>query len=303
VTALTTASGGWLRAHGFLSGHGALHLGRTEDAAEFAEFAARFADTVNLVPVAPAERISGLRRVWSRALLESSCMRVDVAGMHSHYLNVARTNGAALHLRTELEHAVHDASGWVLRAGGETHRARVLVNAAGAWADEVARRCGVRPLGIIPHRRTMVQVRLAQPLPAALPVVFDINGKFYFKAEGRDRLWLSPQDETPSPACDVAPEELDVAVAIDRLTRVVDWEIAAVERRWAGLRSFAPDRLPVYGFDTGQPRFFWCAGQGGFGIQTAPAAAQLCAALLLDRPHDVRPTAIDAASFSPERFG
>ena len=131
------------------------------------------------------------------------------------------------------------------------------------------------PLGIQPYRRTIAQLRVDPPAPADLPLVIDARGRFYFKPEAGGRLWLSPHDETPSPPCDCAPEEIDVAIAIDRFEQVVDWRVEAVERSWAGLRSFAPDRLPVYGFAPGARGFFWFAGQGGFGIQTAPAAATL----------------------------
>ena len=131
-------------------------------------------------------------------------------------------------------------------------------------------------------------------------MVIDIAGGFYFKPEAGGRLWLSPHDETPCDPCDAAAEELDVAVAIDRFEAAVDWRVQAVERRWAGLRSFAPDRRPVYGFDAAVPGFFWCAGQGGFGIQTAPAAAALAAALLLG---DAVPDGLDPDLYTPRRFG
>jgi D-arginine dehydrogenase len=113
-------------------------------------------------------------------------------------------------------------------------------------------------------------------------------------------LWLSPSDETPVDPHDCAPEELDVAIAIDRFEQVVDWRVAAVERRWAGLRSFAPDRLPVYGFDADMPGFFWAAGQGGFGIQTAPAAARMAAVMLLGRGE--MPAGVDPMRYRPDRF-
>jgi D-arginine dehydrogenase len=128
-------------------------------------------------------------------------------------------------------------------------------------------------------------------------LVIDASERFYFKPETGGRLWLSPHDETPCEPCDCAPEEIDVARAIDRLERVVDWRVAAVERKWAGLRSFAPDRLPVYGFSDSDRGFFWFAGQGGFGIQTAPAAARLAAALLLGTAPE-----IDPAPYRPARF-
>jgi D-arginine dehydrogenase len=113
-------------------------------------------------------------------------------------------------------------------------------------------------------------------------------------------LWLSPHDETATPACDAAPEEYDIALAIDRLQQVVDWDIRRVERKWAGLRSFAPDRLPVIGRDAAHDAFFWFAGQGGFGIQTAPAAAQLAASLLNDAI--MPPDRVHAALYAPGRF-
>src|SRR5206468_5186879 len=112
----------------------------------------------------------------------------------------------------------------------------------------------------------------------------------------------SPHDEIPSDPCDAAPEEVDVAIAIERFGQVVDWPIEHVERRWAGLRSFAPDRLPVYGYDVDVPSFFWCAGQGGFGIQTSPAAAVLAAAELLGEAPDDMVAHIDPAIFSPRRL-
>jgi D-arginine dehydrogenase len=135
-----------------------------------------------------------------------------------------------------------------------------------------------------------------------MPLIMDARGRFYFKPEAGGRLWLSPHDESPVAAHDVAPEEIDVAVAIDRFEQAVDWRVVRRERAWAGLRSFAPDRLPVYGFDTQAPGFFWFAGQGGFGIQTAPAAAMLAAALLLGDavPDDV--ASIDPDRYSPRRF-
>jgi D-arginine dehydrogenase len=146
----------------------------------------------------------------------------------------------------------------------------------------------------------MAQLRTDPPAPAHAPMVVDIAGRFYFKPESGGRLWLSPHDESATDPCDAAPDEIDVAIAIDRFQRVVDWQVAAVERRWAGLRSFAPDRLPVYGFDPAVVGLFWCAGQGGFGIQTAPAAARLAAALLLgSTPPD---PGIDVDRYAPGRF-
>ncbi len=303
VTPLTTASGIWLQAHGFLSGHGEMHIGRAEDEGVIEAFMARYAGRVELTREDPAALIPGLLPEWTLAIGEPTCADIDVAGVHGYYLWIARKNGAVLATKAELDHASHTSTGWVIRAGGVDYNAKVVANAAGAWADPVAERCGVRPLGVTPYRRTMVQLRMRAPLPPKMPVIFDINGSFYFKSEGGDRLWLSPHDEGESVPCDAAPEELDVAIAIDRLEHVVDWQIAAVERKWAGLRSFAPDRLPIYGFDARQPAFFWFAGQGGFGIQTAPAAAMVGAAVALGVTPDPMVAEIDASVYAPGRFG
>jgi D-arginine dehydrogenase len=307
VVPLTLASGTYLREHGMLSPRGALYIGRAEDEPAIESFIQRFADSGvsidRLGRAALERRIPGIRADWQHAVSEPACADIDVAGLHQHYLARARAGGVELRCRARLEAADREGEGWRLSFGraGEA-RARVLVNAAGAWADPVAAMAGARPLGIQPLRRTVAQLRTVPEPPVDLPLVLDISGAFYFKPE-HGKLWLSPHDETPCPACDAAPEELDVALAIDRFEQVVDWRIEAVEHKWAGLRSFAPDRLPVYGFDSRAPDFFWFAGQGGFGIQTAPAAARLGAQLLLGLPRDAMTAALDPALYAPERFG
>jgi D-arginine dehydrogenase len=196
------------------------------------------------------------------------------------------------------------AGGWLIALSDGTElTAATLVNAAGAWADNVADASGAGRLGIAPKRRTMVQLRTGRTGIKDLPLVNDAEGRFYFKGESDQSIWLSPHDEIESEPCDAAPDEIDIATAISRFEGVVDWSAERVERSWAGLRSFAPDRLPVYGFDAAVPGFFWCAGQGGFGIQTSPAAAKLAASLLLNEAPDKSIAHIEAAVFSPRRFG
>ena len=307
VVPLTLASGPALRELGVLAPRGALYLAREEDERAVAAFLDRFAGSgATIVPLdrpALEQRIPGLRPDWTRAIAEPACADIDVAMLHQHYLSLARRGGAVLRTRARLDAAERAGAGWRLRfADGSEVLAEVLVDAAGAWADPVAVLAGARPLGIQPLRRTVVQLRTDPAPPADLPLVLDLNGGFYFKPDGA-RLWLSPHDETPSPPCDAAPQEWDVALAIDRFQQVVDWRVAGVERRWAGLRSFAPDRLPVYGFDPRVEGFFWFAGQGGFGIQTAPAAARLAAQLLLGHPPDAMTAALDPALYAPARFG
>ena len=301
VQPLTSASGPLLDAAGVLAPLGSLHIGRVADAAALDAFLAEFAGSgVTLEERDPHAMIPGLRDDWTRAVYEPSCAYIDVAALHAGCLAAARRDGAALLTSARLDAATHQADGWRLATSAGEVRADVLVNAAGAWADDVARRAGVAPIGIQPYRRTMVQLRTSPPAPEGMPHVAHIAGSFYFKPEAGGRLWLSPHDEIASAPCDAQPEEIDVAIAIDRFERAVDWRVTALEHKWAGLRAFAPDRLPVYGADPRQPAFFWCAGQGGFGIQTAPAAARLAAALLLGRAADL--PGVDPDRYSPERF-
>ncbi len=306
IAPLTRASGPFLAEHGFLTARGALYVGRAEDRAAMEAFRASYEGTgvrlERLAPEALREQVPFIRPEWSEALHQPACADIDVAGLHQHYLAAGRRHGVAMEVRARVAGLSREGGAWtIVGTRGQSWRAATIVNAAGAWADEIARLAGVRPVGIAPFRRTVAVLRVDPPAPAGLPLVLDVSGGFYFKPDA-GRLWLSPHDETPSDPCDAAPEELDVAVAIDRFQGVTDWRIAGVERRWAGLRSFAPDRLPVYGFDPETPGFFWFAGQGGFGIQTAPAAARLGGQLLLGQGPDAMTAGIDAAPYAPARF-
>lgn len=306
VVPLTLASGPYLAEHGFLAPRGALYVGRAEDAAAIDEFVATFAGTgvtIERLDRAGLERlVPQMREDWCDAIHEPACADIDVAGLHQHYLAAARRAGVVQECRAQVTGLTRVPGGWrIVTTTGAEFRAAQIINAAGAWADGLAELAGVAPIGIQPLRRTVVQLRVDPAAPADLPLVLDINGGFYFKPDG-GRLWLSPHDEIPSEPGDVAPEELDVAIAINRFEQATGWRIAALERRWAGLRSFAPDRLPVYGADPDDSAFFWFAGQGGFGIQTAPAAARLGAQLALGHGPDAMTRGLDPACYSPARF-
>jgi len=307
VVPLTLASGPWLREHGFLAPRGALYVGTDAEAPALDAFMDRFAGSgvhiARLDRGGLLERMPGAREAYTGAVWEPACADIDVAALHQHYLAAAKRGKVELVTRARIVEAVRVDGAWRLRTdNGRTFEAVILANAAGAWADTVAELAGARALGIQPLRRTVAQLRTDPPPPADLPLVLDIAGRFYFKPES-GRLWLSPHDEEPSAPCDAAPEELAIAEAIDRFERVVDWRVMAVERKWAGLRSFAPDRLPVYGFDPAVEGFFWFAGQGGFGIQTAPAAARLAAQLMLGQLRDAMTKRLDAQIYDPGRFG
>ena len=299
VAMLTSASRKQLDEGGFLSPRGAVHISR--------QGPAELPDSVDSRPVDREELeriVPGIRAEWRNGLFEPGCADIDVAGLHAFYLAGARKAGGEIRTGARFARARRSGGCWhVTLEDGSTFAAGIIVDAAGAWADPVAEACGVQPLGIAPKRRTMVQLRVGRSGLKELPLVSDSEGTFYFRGEGDRSIWLSPHDEIDTDPCDAAPEEIDVALAIDRFEQVVDWPVEAVERKWAGLRSFASDRLPVYGFDPREPAFYWCAGQGGFGIQTAPAAAKLAAALLLGDKPDECVEAIDPEIFSPARFG
>ncbi|MBX3593120.1 FAD-binding oxidoreductase [Sphingomonas sp.] len=309
IQPLASKSGPYLRdppaelgGESFLSPRGELFIASRADRAVLDGFVAQFAAAgVVLDEVDPAAFCPGLRPEWTEALWDESCADIDVARLHAAYLAAARRAGAELICDAAVTAASRGAA-WRIetRAGG--FQADVLVNAAGAWADTLAGLAGVAPAGVQPLRRTMVQLRVDPPAQPTLPLVRDARDRFYFKPEAGGRIWLSPHDEIPTPPCDAAPEEIDVAIAIDKLGTAVDWCVAAVERKWAGLRSFAPDRKPVYGFDPTAPGFFWCAGQGGFGIQTSPVASKLAASMLLGKAPDPLAADIDPANYSIDRF-
>jgi len=305
VQPLTTASRAYLANNGFLGDRGAIHLADHAGMAAIDSLLRNYGDRVELERIdaeALAESLGGLREGFAGGLAEPTCRDIDVAGLHAHYIARARRAGAKLIADARVRAIVREGDAWRISTSIGDILAPIVVNAAGAWAGDIAAMAGAQAIAITPYRRTVVQLEVDPPAPAAMPLVMDAAETFYFKPEAGGRIWLSPHDETLSPACDAAPEEIDIAMAIDRFEKVVDWRIVRRERAWAGLRSFAPDRVPVYGHDARAPGFFWFAGQGGFGIQTAPAAAMIGAALLLGRalPGTVRH--IDATRYSPARF-
>jgi len=305
VAQLSTASADFLHnppqdfaERSFLHQRGALHLSQGDWPELPSEVSALQVDRDELERMVP-----GIKPQWARALLEPGCADIDVAALHAAFLTQFRRSGGTVQLGARAMSARRESDRWrILLADGSELTASLVVNAAGAWADSVAECFGVGRLGVAPKRRTMVQLRVGRSGLKDLPLVNDSQGNFYFKGEGDRSIWLSPHDEIDTDACDAAPEEIDIATAIDRFEGVVDWPIERIERSWAGLRSFAPDRIPVYGFDPDVPGFFWCVGQGGFGIQTSPAAGKLAASILLEAQPDPSIAHIDARDFSPARF-
>jgi len=226
---------------------------------------------------------------------------IDVAALHQGFLRQLRAHGGVLALRNRAGQIERCHGTWhVQTSSGDVFRTPVVVNAAGAWGDEVAGIAGVAPLGLRPCRRTAA---IIDPQPWRVehwPMLCEIRETWWARPEARTRLMVSPADTTPMHAHDVQPDELDVAIAIGRMQQALDIEVRRVERSWAGLRTFTPDGSLAFGWATDAEGFFWCVGQGGYGIQTSPAAGRLCADLILDR--DPGAAAEIAAAIDPARF-
>jgi len=221
-----------------------------------------------------------LKPEWTwKVMLEEGSHDVDVHALHQGYLRGMRERGAALVCSSLVRSIERHAVGWRVATAHHEYHAPVVVNAAGAWADEIAVLAGLPRIGMEPRRRTALLVDPPLGLSTdGWPMVLDVADTFYFKPDA-GKLLLSPADETPSAPCDVQPDALDVAIAVDRVEQATTMTIARVRHQWAGLRSFVPDRSPLIGFDPGAEGFFWLAAQGGYGIQTAPAVARFAAAL------------------------
>ena len=217
-------------------------------------------------------------------MIEDASADIDVHALHQGYLRGARRLGAELVTGRPVQAMSRDANLWHVKVADGEFQAPIVVNAAGAWGDVVARAAGVAPVGLRPLRRTAMVIDAPQGMqPNDWPAAIAADESFYFRPEG-GRLLLSPADETPSEPCDAQPDEWDVAVAVDHFERAVGTPVARVLRRWAGLRVFTDDRTPVAGFAPGAPGFFWFVGQGGYGIQMAEGLARAGAALACNEP-------------------
>lgn len=258
-----------------------IHLAPADQVGHLREMIAGGDDMVELPVAEVRAMVPALRADYAAmAAVEADCFDIDVAAMHQGFLRQARAAGGVLALRSHAGRIRREGGAWhVETAGGEVYRALVVVNAAGAWGDEVARIAGVSPIGLLPKRRTACIIDPGPYDCAGWPLLGDAGHTWYVRAEARRKLMVSPADEADSEPCDAQPDELDVAIAIDRMQQALDIPVARVEHRWAGLRTFTPDRGLAIG-EGEESGFFWMVGQGGYGMQTAPAAGRLLAALV-----------------------
>ena len=295
--------------HPILSPRGGLFIGRPEHLGEIASRAAqgsRLVPSVRAVDADEARRLVPILRpeVVAGGIYEPDAMDIDTHGLLHGFLKVLRGNGGRVVTDAEVEALDRRPDGWQVATPSGSFVAPVVVNAAGAWADVLAYMAGAAPVGLVPKRRTAFMV---EPPPGHdirdWPITGTVEENFYFKPDA-GMLLCSPEDETPSEPCDAQPEEIDIAVAVDRIQASADLPVHRIGRKWAGLRSFVADKTPVVGFDPKIDGFFWLAGQGGYGFQTAPAMARTAAALAMGRPlpADLLELDVTQAALSPARF-
>jgi D-arginine dehydrogenase len=317
VRALSRASRGFLEsppadfaAAPILSPRGALHLGGRDDADlldRAFETAHRLVPSVaRIAPAAVLDKVPAMRpeAVEGGGVFEPDARDIDTNGLLQGFLRRVRNGGGKIMLEAPVTALERDGSGWRILAGAAELRAGAIVNAAGAWGDAVAGLAHVSPIGLVPKRRTAFLITPPAEMDTrAWPLTIGAREDLYFKPDA-GKLLVSPADETPSAPVDAQPEEMDVAIAADRLAQRTTIEVRRVEHKWAGLRSFVADKTPVVGYDPAVAGFFWLAGQGGYGFQTAPAMARLAAALISGNrvPAEIQDQGITADTLSPARL-
>lgn len=295
--------------HPLLTPRGALHVG---GAGHEAKLGLLLREAQALVPAVRALSGEQMRRLVpalrpeaaTAGVYEPDARDIDTHALLSGFLRMARAGGADILTRAEVTAVSREGEGYRLETRAGPVVAEVVVDAAGAWADGLAELAGVRPLGLRPKRRTAF---LFEPPPdldiRAWPIVVGADEDVYVKPDA-GLLLASPADETDSEPTDAQPEEIDVATAAERVEALLDLPVRRIRRRWAGLRTFAADRTPAVGFDPAEPGWFWLAGQGGYGFQTAPALGRAAAELIVRGrlPAELAGAGILPADLAPERL-
>ncbi|MGD9811620.1 MAG: NAD(P)/FAD-dependent oxidoreductase [Sphingobium sp.] len=292
----------------FATPRGCVHIATEAQRARLEDFEAQtgVGPAVERIDARELHRLVPVLRpdVAVAALAERHAYDLDVDAIQRHFLGRLRRHGGSVYCDTPALEITFAAGKWTITTPDRAFRAPVLVNAAGPWGDVVAARAQVRAIGLEPKRRTAALIDPPQGVnPVGWPAVIDIDERFYFKPEA-GKILVSPADETPSEPCDAYPEDLDVAIAVDRVQQVADILATRVSHRWAGLRTFTADRTPAVGYDAEAPGFFWLVGQGGYGIQTSPALSRLAAALVRKgpAPDDLLALGVNVSDLSPTRF-
>lgn len=285
---------------GVLSKRGIMIVARADEEAQLKSEAANFhMDHISVAEA--AELIPTLdQSVLTQAALSYNAEDIDTDLLIQNFARDARKHGAEIRTNAPVTAIDKTANGWSLSASEDRIDTKTIINAAGPWADEIAALAGLKPIGLTPYRRSMARV----PAPndhdlTDWPMLFGVGETWYAKPDA-GQLLVSPADEDATTPHDAYADDMTLAMGIDRYSQVVTTEVTRITANWAGLRTFAPDRTLVIGADANDPTFFWSAGQGGYGMQTAPGASQLLADLVTGKTSEL-PTSTRAA-LSPKRF-
>ncbi len=301
VRALNYASDAYLQEADLLTPRSMMLLARPDQRDAFeAEYPAFNMQTIS---VAEAQQKFPILNTKSTGFVgyREGIYDLDTDRMVQGFVKTAKSHGASLITGARVDAITKTPSGWRVKAAGTTYEARMLVNAAGAWADAVARLAGVARLGIQPYRRSFAQLAAPDGLDVSdWPFVDGVEEAWYAKPSAGKWL-VSPSEEDPMSPFDAYADDMVLAEGLARYEEMVTTPVTRPETTWAGLRSFAPDRALVLGRDPKQPDFIWCAGQGGYGFQSAPAASALLADLIAGRTPALEPATV--AALSPARFG
>ena len=315
IRALTRASWSTFNAppEGFtpaplLSPRAAIFVARADQTAALAALWAELGGDADIAALEASEvetQLPLLKPGYAAAgLMDTGSYEIDVAALHQAYLRQVRARGGTILVKAEVSALARQPDHWRIETGAGPVRAKTIVNAAGAWADMLGAMAGAETIGLVPKRRTALIVPAPDGVDTdAMPMIVDAEEQFYIKPDA-GKLLISPANEDPVPPCDVQPEEMDIALCIDRVERACTLQVRWIEARWAGLRSFVPDKCPVVGYSQTVADFFWLAGQGGYGIQTAPALSKLAASMLLDRPmpSEIAQEGVRLSDLAPERL-
>ncbi len=315
IQALTKASGEFFKDPpsnfcntSLLSPRAEMLIARTDQLAAIDLFMQAHAGNSNVTKIDANEIQSHcplLKRGYAAAgILDTSGSDIDVNALHQGYLKKFKQHNGTLILNSHVNSLKAETGGWLINAGSENYTAGILVNAAGAWADEIGLMASAENIGLQPMRRTALTINAPAGLDlSSMPLVADIDEAFYIKPEAK-HLLLSPANVDPMPPCDVQPDEMDIAVCIDEVERAFDIKVRTIVRSWAGLRSFVSDKEPVAGFSAQADNFFWLAAQGGYGIQSCPALSRFAASLILGNslPHDLIKFGLNADSLGVARL-
>lgn len=286
---------------GVLTKRSMMMLGRPEERDDFQSQHRSFGMTEispeqarDLVPILNPE-------TCAFAAVSEDVFNLDADRLLQDFTKQARKNGAVIKTRSPVLKITKTKTGWEIETPDQTYSARIIINAAGAWVDEIARLAGIKPLGFQPMRRSIAVL----PAPAGhdvgnWPLMDGVNERWYAKPDA-GTLLVSPSEEHPTDPHDAWADDMVLAQGLDRYAEMVTEPVTRVISSWAGLRTFAPDRSLVLGADPADASFYWCAGQGGYGFQTAPAASRLIADLLNGSGSEFDNKTI--AALSPDRFG